>query len=217
MIIEMFGISGVGKSTISKILIQELKKQKINIFNPISKNQKKSYLIRNIIKIKIICSTILNNLKFKHVFFKIVFKYNSFLTGIKIFYNFLYYIGLESFYKNYDNIILEEGPLQSLLAVIIGSKKKITKEDIEIFYINYNNKSNIISVDCSKSILKNRIKNDSKKRRINKENLDNVIKNYNSIISVFEESKNIKNITLEETKLKIIKLSQKIIEEINEK
>ena len=217
MIIEMFGISGVGKSTVSRILIEELKHKKVIFFNPISENQKKNYLIRNFMKINIIISTILNDFKFKYIFFKIVFKYNKFLRGIKILYNFLYYTGVEHFYKNHDNVILEEGPLQSFLAIAIDSKNKLKRKDIEIFYNNYNTKNNIICVICKKSNLNERIKKDIKRRRVNKCNIDNVIENSNSIISVFTESEIIENNLLEKTKLKMIKLSQKIIEEINEK
>lgn len=188
MVIEFFGLSGSGKSTLSNILHEKLIEKNIEVERPLNiVGIQKNYIKRNIFKFKSISKNIFEDIGLKIFFLKLCFKYNSFFIGICIFYNFLYYLALIN-NKNNNNkiIVMDEGIVQSFLAIFLNSGELI--EDMEV--LNVVNKlkiSNyIVAVQCDKNILMNRLKFDQKKRRINKllddeYKIDNLFKNYQLI------------------------------------
>ena len=119
-IIELFGLPGSGKSTISKIIKEELRKENIVFIEPKRKLDKEyNCLSRYIFKIYYtIISILLYNVKIIPLIFEVI-KLNHGKIMIKQLINVCYTL---YFYKIKDNFILDEGIVQALVSASYSKK-----------------------------------------------------------------------------------------------
>lgn len=134
-VIELFGISGSGKSTIGL----RIKEYEI-IDTPIIDNMKFPWFTRNIKKINKVIKTIIKNGLFTVKLFTIVIgKKNKLTLGLKSFYNFNYY-GYYYLFQKHRNVLMDEGVLQQIWDLygfdkITEKDKKNIKEIVTKFKI----------------------------------------------------------------------------------
>lgn len=165
MIIEFFGISGVGKSTIAKMYYENNENMEWPRYNLYEKN---NWLIRNVKKSISIFYYGLINFKWLADFYKILSK-----TGIqslkeknKILFNGIHLKYMLSKCNNGKKYIFDEGVFQMIWAIYLRSNELPKKEIIEKILTLFVIPDKLIIVDAKNETIKNRLINRGRKTKI---------------------------------------------------
>jgi thymidylate kinase len=203
-VIEFFGLSGVGKSTI----VKELKKvYKLN--TPIIDNMEDPWFKRNLKKIGKVYFTINEDKKFAFwLFVQIYSKKKKIWIALKSFFNFNYY---GFFYLNREAglFLLDEGIIQQVWDLY--GYNQIDKKDIEniILIINKFKANKVYMVTTSKEEIIRRNKNRGKKTPLEGKlnEIDFIYYNFSFLSEVLINNdisiKEVRNDVLRETILKL--------------